>query len=267
MNKGAAQGISPTRKLLRALGYIIFSALIIAAFHALVMLLLYVFFGDKALELSPKSTKQEHDDEQISMSAPDDDEFNAWVRIADPRQWALPDYREGFSAQYASSSRHYYFGADAPYELKRPAIDNQPLAARPLSWQLPPRTEALQQAWEAYTIAPNTPAKRIAPPIAHRVYWRNLATGGSLKPAPELSAAAKARWESTESASLRKCNTIIELSQPEGMQLPRIVVRQSCSDTQLDLAAVSALRAFLLKHPPRHAIPSSPSLFEIDWSY
>ena len=268
MSRLAANDASPLRSFLRKLGYIIFSALIIVAFHAMVLLLLYLFFGDKALEPSEKIYNQSDDDEQIVMSAPTDAEFNEWVRIAEPRQWLLPDYQDGFSAQYATSSRHYVYGKDAQYEIKRSAIDNSPVAPRPLSWQLPPRSDALQQAWDAYTITPSHNTKRDATKrIAHQVYWRNAASGNILNPAPELSAQALARWATLESSNLRRAHTQIELSQPTGMALPRIIIRQSCGDEHLDAAAAAALRAFMLRHPPRRAISSTPNLFEVDWDY
>lgn len=260
------------RGFMHAAGDVVLSVLLIAAFHILALLLLYVFFGDNPLDAHHHDAWRAEQDEELMVAVPDPDGdgggtgrpgdgFYDWLEAANPQQWLLPDYRSGFSSLYGNSSRRFLLPETPQFALKRSPLP-PPLVQRQLSWRLKPRLESLQLSWQSCRIHPEA-TKSPARPVASRVYWR-LAEGGEvLQPAPALDEQTLEYWRQAKAEKSLTGTTLIELRPQAGMEIPRIIIRESCGNPHLDQSCIGALRKYLLRIPA----PPAPVRLEVDWCY
>ena len=221
-----------------------------------------------------------------------------WVRLADPRQCLLPDWRAGFS-RFNQFQPQYAAEGFPKYQSSKTA--RQPLYHELFALISPqsPKTLANEQVnllWQRQNSLMQNAIPLKLKPSVHRPVWQ-FSDGLPIAEdeAPVLSAEALNYWRAPETRKrlgerMRDAadgtigRTLLELQIPPGVKLPRVtatssdsleaplvvprvVLRRSCGDGRLDQAAIEALRVLLGRRSTavQTAKPGSHFL-SVDWS-
>lgn len=184
-------------------------------------------------------------------------DFQKWLAIVNPWHWYLGDYHLGFS-QVNILRRHSALPDFPAYiaPTSAPATHN----VVPKALELSHSTAAINNYWELYQpeFLPPPPA-----PTQHKVRWRRK-NGRELRQAPVIPDDILQHWEESQKAGIIRDVTTLQITFTTAMPIPRIILRGSCGDQQLDQAAIRAVRDYL-RQLPQDDTYSGTLWLEADW--
>lgn len=204
----------------------------------------------------------------ISLPPPDDNLPEAiqsiynWTEINDPTLLILPNYRLGFG-HFVPKSKPIEKQPVPPIEEARNNIPSPPVLSVPLDIDASTLAQLIADNWNNKTELTLPMAQATVP--VHGVFWRS--ENGRLlinPPENDLQRQALALSHGVPSQT-----TAIEIAPSPLLPLPRVVVRRSCGNAELDMIALDAVRLTLAKAGPLPltpgASPEKPLILVIDW--
>ena len=204
----------------------------------------------------------------ISLPPPDEDQPEAiqaiynWTEINDPTLLILPNHRLGFG-HFVPKTEPIEKQPVPPIEEARNNIAPPPVLSVPLDIDVATLAQLLSDNWNDKTEISLPMAQPTTP--AHGVFWHSE-NGRLLLTPPENDAQRQAL---ALSHGVPTQTTAIEIAPSPLLPMPRVIVRRSCGNAELDMVALDAVRLTLAKAGPLPltpgANPDKPLVLIIDW--
>lgn len=204
----------------------------------------------------------------ISLPPPDEDQPEAiqaiynWTEINDPTLLILPNHRLGFG-HFVPKTKPIEKQPVPPIEEARNNIAPPPVLSVPLDIDVSTLAQLLADNWNDKTEISLPLAQTTAP--THGVFWHSE-NGRLLLTPPENDAQRQAL---ALSHGVPTQTTAIEIAPSPLLPMPRVIVRRSCGNAELDMLALDAVRLTLAKAGPLPltpgASPEKPLVLIIDW--
>ena len=204
----------------------------------------------------------------ISLPPPDEnqpEEIQAiynWTEINDPTLLILPNHRLGFGL-FVPKTEPIEKQSVPPIEEARNNIAPPPVLSVPLNIDVATLAQLLSDNWNDKTEISLPMAQPTTP--AHGVFWHSE-NGRLLLTPPENDAQRQAL---ALSHGVPTQTTAIEIAPSPLLPMPRVIVRRSCGNAELDMVALDAVRLTLAKAGPLPltpgANPDKPLVLIIDW--
>ncbi len=204
----------------------------------------------------------------ISLPPPDEnqpEEIQAiynWTEINDPTLLILPNHRLGFGL-FVPKTEPIEKQPVPPIEEARNNIAPPPVLSVPLDIDVATLAQLLSDNWNDKTEISLPMAQPTTP--AHGVFWHSE-NGRLLLTPPENDAQRQAL---ALSHGVPTQTTAIEIAPSPLLPMPRVIVRRSCGNAELDMVALDAVRLTLAKAGPLPltpgANPDKPLVLIIDW--
>jgi hypothetical protein len=204
----------------------------------------------------------------ISLPPPDEnqpEEIQAiynWTEINDPTLLILPNHRLGFGL-FVPKTEPIEKQPVPPIEEARNTIAPPPVLSVPLDIDVATLAQLLSDNWNDKTEISLPMAQPTTP--AHGVFWHSE-NGRLLLTPPENDAQRQAL---ALSHGVPTQTTAIEIAPSPLLPMPRVIVRRSCGNAELDMVALDAVRLTLAKAGPLPltpgANPDKPLVLIIDW--
>ena len=204
----------------------------------------------------------------ISLPPPDEDQPEAiqaiynWTEINDPTLLILPNHRLGFG-HFVPKTDPIEKQPVPPIEEARNNIAPPPVLSVPLDIDVSTLAQLISDNWNDKTEISLPLAQPISP--AHGVFWHSE-NGRLLLTPPENDAQRQAL---ALSHGVPTQTTAIEIAPSPLLPMPRVIVRRSCGNAELDMLALDAVRLTLAKAGPLPltpgASPEKPLVLIIDW--
>jgi len=221
---------------------------------------------------NPPPPKQELDfgetTQAISLPPPDENQSEViqaiynWTEINDPTLLILPNHRLGFG-YFVPKTEPIEKQPVPPIKEARNNIPPPPVLSVPLDIDVSTLAQLIADNWNDKTEITLPMAQPTVP--AHGVFWRSE-NGRLLVSPPENDAQRQAL---ALSHGVPSQTTAIEIAPSPLLPLPRVVVRRSCGNAELDMVALDAVRLTLAKAGPLPltpgASPEKPLVLIIDW--
>ena len=185
-----------------------------------------------------------------------------WTEINDPTLLILPNHRLGFD-HFIPQNEPIEKKTVPPIEEARNNIPSPPVLSVPLDIDVSSLAQMITDTWNDKTELTLPLAQANIP--ARGVFWRSE-NGRLLANPPEndlqRQALALSHGEPTQT-------TAIEIAPSPLLPLPRVVVRRSCGNAELDMVALDAVRLTLSKAGPLPltpgASPEKPLILIVVW--
>jgi hypothetical protein len=204
----------------------------------------------------------------ISLPPPDENQPEAiqaiynWTEINDPTLMILPNHRLGFGL-FVPKTEPIEKQPVPPIEEARNNIAPPPVLSVPLDIDVATLSQLLSDNWNDKTEISLPMAQPTTP--AHGVFWHSE-NGRLLLTPPENDAQRQAL---ALSHGVPTQTTAIEIAPSPLLPMPRVIVRRSCGNAELDMVALDAVRLTLAKAGPLPltpgASPDKPLVLIIDW--
>ena len=170
----------------------------------------------------------------------------AWIDLKSPGRTMSPDTRLGFREFTCKPPRFAFTTSDAPFIVPVPQDARQSAFPQPPPMILGEEMAVLTKPIN--DIVPWTPFWEVTMPEIEKpekpmgIFWRG--EDGRLIANPPVinERIARESWNKHEPSGV----TTIECSQFMGRMPPRVIIRRSCGNSELDLLAADALRNHLL---------------------
>jgi hypothetical protein len=204
----------------------------------------------------------------ISLPPPDENQpetiqaiYN-WTEINDPTLLILPNHRLGFG-HFVPKTEPIEKQSVPPIEDARNNIAPPPVLSVPLDIDVSTLAQLIANNWNDKTEISLPMAQPSTP--AHGVFWHSE-NGRLLLTPPENDAQRQAL---ALSHGVPTQTTAIEIAPSPLLPMPRVIVRRSCGNAELDMLALDAVRLTLAKAGPLPltpgASPEKPLVLIIDW--
>jgi hypothetical protein len=204
----------------------------------------------------------------ISLPPPDADQPEAipaiynWTETNDPTLLILPNHRLGFG-RFVPKTEPIAKQPVPPIEEARNNIPPPPVLSVPLDIDAFSLAQLIAHNWNDKTELTLPIAQPTVPP--HGVFWHSE-SGRLLITPPENDAQRQAL---ALSHGVPTQTTAIEIQPSPLLPMPRVIVRRSCGNAELDMVALDAVRLTLAKAGPLPLTPgASPDkslVLIIDW--
>ena len=204
----------------------------------------------------------------ISLPPPDDNQPEAiqtiynWTEINDPTLLILPNHRLGFG-HFVPKTEPIEKQSVPPIEEARNNISPPPVLSVPIDINVSTLAQLIADNWNDKTEISLPMAQPTTP--AHGVFWHSE-NGRLLLTPPENDAQRQAL---ALSHGVPTQTTAIEIAPSPLLPMPRVIVRRSCGNAELDMVALDAVRLTLVKAGPLPltpgASPEKPLVLIIDW--
>ena len=185
-----------------------------------------------------------------------------WTEINDPTLLILPNHRLGFGL-FVPKTEPIEKQPVPPIEEARNNIAPPPVLSVPLDIDVATLAQLLSDNWNDKTEISLPMAQPTTP--AHGVFWHSE-NGRLLLTPPENDAQRQAL---ALSHGVPTQTTAIEIAPSPLLPMPRVIVRRSCGNAELDMVALDAVRLTLAKAGPLPltpgANPDKPLVLIIDW--
>ena len=204
----------------------------------------------------------------ISLPPPDESQPESiraiynWTEINDPTLLILPNHRLGFG-HFVPKTDPIEKQPVPPIEEARNNIAPPPVLSVPLDIDVSTLAQLIANNWNDKTEISLPMAQPSTP--AHGVFWHSE-NGRLLVTPPENDAQRQAL---ALSHGVPTQTTAIEIAPSPLLPMPRVIVRRSCGNAELDMLALDAVRLTLAKAGPLPltpgASPEKPLVLIIDW--
>lgn len=204
----------------------------------------------------------------ISLPQPDENQPEAiqaiynWSEINDPTLLILPNHRLGFG-YFVPKTEPIEKQPVPPIEEARNNIAPPPVLSVPLDIDASTLAQLIADNWNDKTEITLPMAQPTIP--AHGVFWHSE-NGRLLVSPPENDSQRQAL---ALSHGVPTQTTAIEIQPSPLLPMPRVIVRRSCGNAELDMVALDAVRLTLAKAGPLPLTPgASPEkslVLIIDW--
>lgn len=262
-HKPSSRLIKPKRETNAIYGLRLFAALIVtAAIHVP-----FAFMNGNPPPPPPELDFGETT-QAISLPPPDEDQPEAiqaiynWTEINDPTLLILPNHRLGFD-HFVPKTEPIEKQSVPPIEEARNNIAPPPVLSVPLDIDVSTLAQLISDNWNDKTEISLPLAQPISP--VHGVFWHSE-NGRLLLTPPENDAQRQAL---ALSHGVPTQTTAIEIAPSPLLPMPRVIVRRSCGNAELDMLALDAVRLTLAKAGPLPltpgASPEKPLVLIIDW--
>ncbi|MBR6059211.1 MAG: hypothetical protein IKP58_13670 [Victivallales bacterium] len=188
----------------------------------------------------------------------------AWTEINDPTLLILPNAKLGFS-QFVPPTQPIDKKEVEPIKEERAELPPPPSPNIPLSIDVASLEQLISANWNKTTTITLPTAPPIIPP--HGVFWRSE-DGRLLKNPPESDVNQQTL---AIGHGIPEQTTTIEIAPSSLLPTPRVIVRRSCGNAELDMVALNAVRLALAKAgrlplAPGYG-PDKPLTLVIDWHF
>ncbi len=193
-----------------------------------------------------QETEQRPDNIVVSLMPPTSDQGGVermlydWTLIEDPAFFYRTNDTLGYGKMRPHGSRDGHSPMETPVWQPTPVLfgEQSPLT---LGSTMPPIAQVLMEEWPTDTVV-EAPSET---PLPRRrgVFWFNSRGERLLEP-PDVSLSA---LQEAYDRQRPKRLSVFEVSYLPGLALPRILVRESCGNRDIDEILMTALRACLLK--------------------